>query len=115
MSDFHLRAERDFLLERALMAGHASFDRHRWWGRSSNALVRFVFGGERPARREFPLDPADLAACYRTVWRLPAHLKPKARPVLRLYRREVAKVFPLAELDAQLRSERRRVAGQGDA
>src|ERR1051326_6687670 len=75
-SKARLQAEIDFLLARAANANSCRFDDpKRWTGRSSNALVRFVFGGDAPAPDEFPRDPSDLAACYRTVARLPEHLK----------------------------------------
>lgn len=66
-----LLAERDFLLERAKAAGSVSFSRERWTGASSNALVEVAFGGKNDC---LPSDQNDLAACYRTVLRLPAHL-----------------------------------------
>lgn len=66
-----LLAERDFLLARANAAGKASFSNERWTGTSSNALVTVAFGGKDGF---LPLDGQDLAACYRTVMRLPPHL-----------------------------------------
>lgn len=66
-----ISAERDFLLDRANAAGTCSFGAERWTGISSNALVTVAFGGENGA---LPSDCADLAACYRTVIRLPRHL-----------------------------------------
>lgn len=66
-----LLAERDFLLARSGHAGTASFGNERWTGMSSNALVTVAFGGED---RRLPSDSSDLAACYRTVMRLPPHL-----------------------------------------
>lgn len=68
-----LKAERDFLLARAGHAGSCSFRPGRWTGVSSNALVSLAFGGEVDCDA-LPLDSADLAACYRTLQRLPAHL-----------------------------------------
>lgn len=67
----NLRAERDFLLARSSAAGSCRFSGYRWTGMSSNALVSVAFG-----RRDntLPRDSADLAACYRTVQRLPQHL-----------------------------------------
>ena len=66
-----LRAERDFLLARASKAGSCSFGGGRWTGLSSNALVTVAFGGEDDC---LPSDSSDLAACYRTMLRLPRHL-----------------------------------------
>ena len=66
-----LRAERDFLLARASKAGSCSFGGGRWTGLSSNALVTVAFGGEDDC---LPTDSSDLAACYRTMLRLPRHL-----------------------------------------
>lgn len=66
-----LKAERDFLLARSGAAGKVSFGGERWTGMSSNALVTIAFGGED---NRLPLDGSDLAACYRTIQRLPAHL-----------------------------------------
>jgi len=70
-----LKAERDFLLQRAGAAGSCNFTNERWTGVSSNGLVTIAFGGQSD---DLPLDGSDLAACYRTVMRLPAHLKTDA-------------------------------------
>lgn len=70
-----LQAERDFLLERAKAAGSCSFSDGRWTGMSSNALVEIAFGGKNDC---LPSDSSDLAACYRTVLRLPEHLRTPA-------------------------------------
>lgn len=70
-----LRAERDFLLARARAACKCSFGEGRWTGMSSNALVDVAFGGENGC---LPMDAGDLAACYRTVMRLPDHLRTEA-------------------------------------
>lgn len=70
-----LEAERDFLLARAGRAGSASFGGERWTGMSSNALATVAFGGEDGC---LPSDGSDLAACYRTVMRLPTHLLSEA-------------------------------------
>lgn len=68
-----LTSERDFLLARAGHAGKCMFGGKRWTGVSSNALVDIAFG-VAPERDSRPYDGADLAACYRTMMRLPAHL-----------------------------------------
>lgn len=67
-----LVAERNFLLARAGHAGSAYFGPGRWTGMSSNALVTVAFGGSDDS---LPSDVGDLAACYRTVLRLPEHLR----------------------------------------
>jgi hypothetical protein len=67
-----LTAERDFLLLRAGRAGSVSFGNERWTGMSSNALVEVAFG---QCNHCLPSDANDLAACYRTVLRLPTHLR----------------------------------------
>lgn len=66
-----LREERDFLLARSGHAGSCSFAPGRWTGVSSNALVTIAFGGDDD---RLPSDTGDLAACYRTMLRLPRHL-----------------------------------------
>lgn len=69
-----LGAERKFLLHRAHEAGHCYFGDDRFTGTSSNALVRFAFGGERPHKNDYPSDVHDYRACQRTVDMLPGHL-----------------------------------------
>lgn len=71
-----LTAERDFLLLRCSNAGKVSFHNERWTGVSSNALVDVAFFGRED--NSLPWDGQDLAACYRTVMRLPEHLKTDA-------------------------------------
>lgn len=68
-----LTAERDFLLARSSHAGKCMFGGKRWTGVSSNALVAIAFGQEAESDSQ-PFDSADLAACYRTLIRLPDHL-----------------------------------------
>ena len=104
-----LQAERDFLLARTDAANVYRPDhRPRWTGTSSNALVRYAFGGDAPASGEYPMDPSDLAACYRTVWRLPDHLRPRdgwVADMLHRYRVAVESRYDLHELDAALAKE----------
>jgi hypothetical protein len=104
-----LIAERDFLLARADGAGSWSPGiPKRWTGKSSNALVRYVFGGEHPMGDEYPLDVSDLAACYRTVYRLPDHLRGpngRANELICRYRDAVKKRYDLAEMAAMLGKE----------
>ena len=75
MREEMLRAERDFLLDRVGHAGKCMFGGKRWTGMSSNALVDVAFGRKND---RLPLDGSDLAACYRTVMRLPDHLISRA-------------------------------------
>ena len=87
-----LRVERNFLLDRANAAWSISFSDDRWTGMSSNALVTIAFGGED---NSLPSDSSDLAACYRTVMRLPDHLV--TQDVLKQLKRgedEVCKRYP---------------------
>lgn len=70
-----LREERDFLLARSKAAGSCSFSLERWTGMSSNALVEVAFGEPNGC---LPMDGQDLAACYRTVTRMPKHLRTDA-------------------------------------
>lgn len=100
-----LLAERDFLLARAEGAGGWRANPKRWTGTSSNALVTFAFGGPEPTQGEFPRDPSDLMACYRTVKRLPDHLRPVGSATLVRFREAVALRYDLAELDAALEAE----------
>lgn len=100
-----LQEERDYLLSRAEWAGHATFNAGRWVGISSNALVRYVFGGPEPTERDFPRDPSDLISCYRAVRRLPDHLRARGESILPLYREAVAARYDLAEHDAINRAE----------
>lgn len=98
-------AERDYLLARAYEAGRCRFDEYRWTGISSNALVRYVFGGEPPAPHEFPHDPSDMLSCVRAVLRLPEHLRGRGEAVLRVYRPVVEARYSLAVMDALLAAE----------
>ena len=101
-----LLAERNFLLARCSDAGSFYFNNpKRWTGTSSNALVAHVFGASEPTTAQYPRDPSDLMACYRTIHRLPDHLKPKARSILERYRVAVASRYPLNELDSKLAEE----------
>jgi hypothetical protein len=65
-----LREDVAFLLARSGHAGECMFGGKRWTGISSNALVSIAFGEPGEA---VPSDSSDLAACYRTVMRLPRH------------------------------------------
>jgi hypothetical protein len=67
-----LEAERSFLIERAGFAGSVRFGGERSTGASSNAIVAVAFG--QPDRGDMPYDSDDLAACYRALMKLPAHL-----------------------------------------
>jgi hypothetical protein len=105
-----LAAEREFLLARAEDAGGWMANPKRWTGTSSNVLVTFVFGGPEPTEREYPRDPSDLMACYRTVDRLPEHLKARGASLLPRYREVVRARYPLDELDALVTEEGLNVA-----
>lgn len=63
-------ADVGFLLARSGHAGKCMFGGKRWTGMSSNALVSIAFG---ETDEGLPSDSSDLAACYRTVMRLPQH------------------------------------------
>lgn len=74
-----LEQERDFLLARAGHAGSVRFGgKDRWTGASSNVLVTIAFGGEVGKYPDHPFDSSDLAACYRTILRLPVHRRTQA-------------------------------------
>lgn len=64
-----------FLLARSGHAGKCMFGGKRWTGMSSNSLVSIAFG---EADERLPSDSSDLAACYRTVMRLPKHRRTDA-------------------------------------
>lgn len=70
--------------ELAWLARRSRRDRHvsglrRDYGVSSDALIRWVLGGEEPADQELPHDLWDLAACVRAADGAPGHLE---KPVL---------------------------------
>ena len=70
------KADVDFLLARAMLAGSVSFSNHtRWTGMSSNSIVSVAYGGQQEC---MPFDRSDYAACVRTVRRLPKHRKTPA-------------------------------------
>lgn len=102
-----LEAEVLFLLGRAAKAGGWYADPNRCVGISSNALVWFAFRGEEPDHTEFPRDPSDLAACIRTVRKMPAHLRARveASTVMDRYRSAVEARYPLDDMDAALAEE----------
>lgn len=64
-----------FLLSRSSEAGSCDFTSERWTGMSSNALVRFAYGGKHDC---MPSDRGDYGACLRTVQRLPKHRRTPA-------------------------------------
>jgi hypothetical protein len=68
-----LAAERDFLISRA--AAKHKWGEPRWTGASSDALVDVAYGS---VNKTLPYDASDLAACYRTIMRMPEHLRSKA-------------------------------------
>lgn len=70
-----LQADIDFLLLRSSEAGSCDFTSARWTGMSSNALVRFAYGGKQNC---MPSDRSDYHACVLTARRLPAHRKTPA-------------------------------------
>jgi hypothetical protein len=61
-----LKADIAFLLAREAMT-------NRDVGKSSNALVRFAYTGQRPSDWEFPRDTGDFERCRRTRLALPRH------------------------------------------
>ena len=79
----------EFLSHRAEMAGGywcgGSRNGPRSWGISSNAIVRYAYGGDQPSHiGEMPLDRGDYAACVRAVRSLPRHRRiPAVRTALR--------------------------------
>ena len=89
-----LKAERDFLLSRADQAGRIRFTGDRQTGVSANAMVRFAIAGEAPSESQFPMDPDDLAACWRTIKSAPDHLRGGMRPLFIKYRKAVAERYP---------------------
>lgn len=50
----------------------------RCWGISSDAIIRFAYGGEPPGVNEAPWDRSDLDACEVAVTKLPRHRKTAA-------------------------------------
>lgn len=64
-----------FLLLRSSEAGSCDFTSARWTGMSSNALVRFAYGGKHDC---MPSDRSDFHACVLTVKRLPKHRRTPA-------------------------------------
>jgi hypothetical protein len=70
-----MQADIAFLLHRSSEAGSCSFDNDRFTGMSSNALVRFAYGGKHNC---MPSDRSDYAACVRTVRMLPQHRRTPA-------------------------------------
>jgi hypothetical protein len=90
-----LKAERDYLLRRSLEAGRCEFgDIGREVGISSNAMVYYAFGGPEPDEYSYPLDPSDLAACYRARNSAPEHLWPKMDALLPEYEASVTERYP---------------------
>lgn len=75
MTPAEMEADIAFLLLRAGCAGSCSFTSDRWTGTSSNAIVKFAYGGEQD---DMPYDRSDYAACVRTVKRLPKHRRTDA-------------------------------------
>lgn len=89
-----LRSDVAFLLARAAKAGQVEFgDQNRFVGTSSNAMVRWAYGGAEPARHEYPSDAQDLAACQRTVAMAPPHRQARLRAILTEYERSLSEAI----------------------
>ena len=73
------RGDKDikFLSQRAINASKISFTGKRDSGISSNAIVRYAYGGTIPINGELPSDIYDLAACERMWKKLPKSRKTK--------------------------------------
>lgn len=66
----------------------------RCTGISSDALAWYAAGAPHPTKGDFPSDPDDLAACWRTYTMAPLRLRLRMLPVLRLYSDWVAERYP---------------------
>ena len=99
-----LNADIKFLLERSSEAGSCDFTNERWTGTSSNALVRFAYGGKHDC---MPSDRSDYGACLRTVRRLPRHRRtPQVMAALREARRQYLLRYPGDESSLTRRAKR---------
>jgi len=104
MTPAEMQADIDFLLLRAGCAGSCDFTSDRWTGASSNAIVRFAYGGKQD---EMPWDRSDYAACVRTVKRLPRHRRtPQVMEALRRAREAYLKSNPTHRSSLARKAER---------
>jgi len=77
-----MKADLAFLVLRAEEATSCNYFGLRWIGASSDAIVAVAFGADAE-KKCLPLDESDLAACYLSVLRLPAHRRiPAVRSLL---------------------------------
>ena len=73
LSKTQMQQDIDFLVNRAMRAGHFTMDKKRCTGVSSNELVLLAYTGRHRGAGCMPHDRNDAAACVRTWRMLPEH------------------------------------------